>query len=280
MIKTILVALDPDTDTPVATRHAAAIASRCGAEVTGLAVVDMGSIESDTRGGGIGSMYLMDELRKNMTTEAREVARSLIQAFEGAMRDAGVRFDAHVTEGVPFERIVDDMKYHDLLVVGNEPHFFYSHPEEKTQTLSRVVQQGVAPVLVVRDDYQTVDSVLLAYDGSDPAARTVQQFAHLAPFGTDIELEVLHVYESGKEGEAELMLRLVKDYLAHHGFEARTTTVQGADPADLIVEHATRSGADAVAVGSHSVSKLRQMAFGSTTASLLDHAPVPLFLYH
>ena len=59
MIKKILVALDPDMDTPVATRYAADIAQRHDAEVTGLAVVDMGSIEASSRGGGIGSMYLM-----------------------------------------------------------------------------------------------------------------------------------------------------------------------------------------------------------------------------
>ena len=41
MIKKILVALDADSDTPVATRYAADIARRYAAEVTGLAVVDM-----------------------------------------------------------------------------------------------------------------------------------------------------------------------------------------------------------------------------------------------
>ena len=40
MIKKILVALDLDTDTPVATRYALDIAERYGASLTGLAVVD------------------------------------------------------------------------------------------------------------------------------------------------------------------------------------------------------------------------------------------------
>ena len=106
MIKKILVALDADTDTPVATRYAADIARRHNAEVTGLAVVDMGSIEASSRGGGIGSMYLMEKLQENLTAEARSVARQLTGEFNAAMKDSGVGFDAQVEEGVPFERSV------------------------------------------------------------------------------------------------------------------------------------------------------------------------------
>jgi len=207
MIKTILVALDPDTDTPVATRHAGEIAKRYDADVTGLAVIDMGSIEAGTRGGGIGSMYLMDDLRKNLTDEARDKAHDLIAEFADAMDAMNVRYDAHVKEGVPFERIVEDAKYHDLVVVGREPHFFYSHPEEKTETLERAVREAVAPVFVVSDVYQPIERVLIAYDGSDPSARTLQRYVHLCPFGRDATLELIHVYPHGGKDDAELMPR-------------------------------------------------------------------------
>ena len=39
MLKRILVALDPDQDTPVATRYARELALRHGAHVSGLAVL-------------------------------------------------------------------------------------------------------------------------------------------------------------------------------------------------------------------------------------------------
>ena len=63
MIKRILVALDTDSDTPSATRYATEIASRYDAELTGLAVVDTGSIDAGSRGGGVGSMYYAEKLR-------------------------------------------------------------------------------------------------------------------------------------------------------------------------------------------------------------------------
>ncbi len=147
MIKKILVALDPDSDTPVATQYAVEIARRYDAEVTGLAVVDMGSIETSTRGGGIGSMYYGEQLRKKLTASARATAQELIEAFVRAMEGTGVRHGELVQEGVPFRRIVEDMNYHDLLVVGRDPHFFYSHPEKETETLARVVKETIGPTL-------------------------------------------------------------------------------------------------------------------------------------
>lgn len=55
MIKRILVALDPDNDTPVATRYAIRLAKRFDASVTGLAIVDKSNIDSAIVLGGYGT---------------------------------------------------------------------------------------------------------------------------------------------------------------------------------------------------------------------------------
>lgn len=279
MIKRILVALDPDSDTPVATRYAVDIARRFDAEVVGLAVVDMGHIEAGARGGGIGSMYYADKLRESLTAEARDAARQLIEAFRGSLEDTGVRYTQHVEEGVPFQRIVEDMKYHDLLIVGDDPHFFYSRPKQRTETLGRVVKETVAPTLIVEKTFQPVERVLIAYDGSPPSARTMQRFANLQPFGTNVQVHILTIYK-GDSREAELLLGLAEEYLRAHGFEAESSAQKGDDPDEQIVDCINQFGADIVVAGAHSVSKIKQLAFGSTTASLLNNSPVPLFLHH
>jgi len=280
MIKKILVALDPDTDTPVATRYAQTIARRYDAQVTGVAVVDMGSIEASTRGGGIGSMYLMEKLQKDLTEEARTVARQLTQQFEVAMQGSGVSFDVQVEEGAPFKRIVEDMKYHDLLVVGRDPHFFYSHPEQKTKTLVQIVRETIAPTLVVPDAHRAVERVVIAYDASPAAARAMRRFVHLKPFGTDVQVEIINVHDKGSTEGAELTLTMAKGYVDSHGYTAHTTGVMGTDVSNEILHFAQNHGADLLVAGAHSVSKFRKIAFGSTTASLLSDATLPLFLDH
>lgn len=278
MIKKILVALDLDLDTPVATRYAIEIARRYNASITGLAVVDTEHIASESRGGGIGSMYYAEKMRKGLTQETRQRAQELLHEFGESVKDKDVKFVEHIKEGVPYEQIVDEMKYHDLFIVGKDPHFFYGHPKQRTQTLARVVKAIIGPALVVGEEYRTVDRVLVAYDGSPASARTMRRFVHHQPFGTGMKIDVLNIYGSGGATASELLLRQALEYMQSHGFDAQPISRGGDHPGEEIVAYARAIDADLIVAGSHSVSKVSKMFFGSTTASLLDDIPVALYL--
>lgn len=285
MIKRILVALDPDQDTPIATRYAAEVARRYDAAVSGLAVVDTAHIAREIGpGGAIGATYYLEQSRKRKVDEAREAGQTLVADFEAALEEAGVRHGERLEEGVPSQRVIEEMKYCDLLVVGRTPHFFYDQPERETQTLAKIVKRGVAPTLVVGDQYRAVERVLLAYDGSDPAARTLQRFAQLQPFGRDLSVHLVNVHAGDTKGasrHSELLLRLACQFLSAHGFERVVeTSMAGGAPAERLLEQAERVGSDLIVVGAHSVSAVRRMAFGSTTHTLLETCMLPLFLFH
>lgn len=279
MIKRVLVALDPDSDTPVAIRYAAEIAGRYDAEVTGLAVVDLGEIESGIRGGQAGSMYYAEKLRASWTEETRAKAQDLVRDFTQALEGSGIAHSNVVAEGVPFEWIVEDLKYHDLLVIGKDPHFFYSNPTQETEILARVIDVSAAPALVVGTEHRPVRRVLVAYDGSAAAARTLKAFVHLQPFGAEVAVELVTVVEDDPEA-SRLTLGLAQGYLQAHGFDVQTTTLSGGKTSRLISDHAVASDADVIVVGAKPVSALRRLAFGSTTADLLRHSPRPLFMHH
>ncbi len=280
MIRRILLPLDADDDTNVAIHYAVDIARRHDAEITGMAVVDTQGIEGSSTGGGIGSFYYAEKLRDRLTTETRETAQQLIRSFSEAMETAGIRSRNEVEEGVPFERIVEEAKYADLLIVGRNPHFFYGHPNERTETLARVVKESGCPVLTVLDPVKPVERVLVAYDGSDAAARTVRQFAQLKPFGDSVAVHVLTVAKNARdEGDAQIHLANLRSFLEAHDLPTTTTFATGI-PFEQIRAHADSTGADAILAGAHAVSKLKRFAFGSTTASLIENESRPLFLHH
>lgn len=278
MIKKILVALDPDSDTLVATRYATDIASRYSASVTGVAVVDLGSIEADTRGGGIGSFYYAEKLREKLTSETRARARELINAYEKAMENSGVVHSVMVQEGVPFERIIEDMKYHDLLLIGKEPHFFYGHPKADTpHTLARVVKNTVAPTVVVGQSYTAIRRIVIAYDGSPASARSVRDFVYMMPFGRDVDIHAINVY-SKDAAESELTLSLLSEFLVAHGVDAETASIKSTDPKESILDYCRNVEGDLLVAGAHSVSGIKRIAFGSLTEELLKGFPVPMFI--
>lgn len=282
MIKKILVALDPDDDTEIATGHAIDVARRHEASVTGLALIDVGEIAERVAGTG-SAVYYAEQLRDQFTAESREKARELVSSFESSVREAGVEFGEQIEEGVPVERLKEDMKYHDLLVIGKEFHFFYPRPKEETRTLDEVVKEGVAPVLITGDALRSIDRVLVAYDGSPASARTLQRFAQLRPFGTDLRLEIVHVRgPSQKEKkESALLLDLASTYAEAHGFDhVETNSMFGDDPADRLTRYCDAEGVDLVVAGAHAVSRVQRWMFGSTTEALLAEHSVPLFVSH
>lgn len=285
MIKRILVALDLDPDTPVATRYAIKLGETFNASLTGLAIVDIEQIYSEVGGGGIGTIYYADQLRQHMTEQSREKAGKLLESFQQMTQDSGVKHAGHMGEGVPYERIVEDMKYHDLLVIGRESHFFFNRPEKETKTVARLVKKGTAPTLIVMQGYQPVEKVLIACDGSAASARAVQWFVQLEPFGKDIRIDLIHICDTGDEAiadESKLLLRLNSDFLKAHGYKEINQVLldKNGSNGDIIIDYIKENGMDLVVVGAHSYNAIKRVTFGSTTHDLVKGSPVPLFLSH
>jgi len=286
MLKRILVVLDFDSDTSTATRYAIEIAHRVDAEVTGLALVDRKGIKAEASGAGLGAMYYAEKLQDKLSDEARAQARHLLREFAAELDRAGVRHTSnHVEDGVPFNRIVEDMKYHDLLIAGHESHFFYPDRDKRTRTMDEVVEKGAAATLVVEDEYRPIRRVIVAYDRSVSAARAMQKFAELAPLDKEnLEIEIVNVRGDGGDdarAESELMIGLAKSYLDAHGFTSvETTSIPGGRAKERLLGHATRTRADLIVAGAHSQSGIKEFFFGSTTSGLIEDAEIPLFLYH
>jgi nucleotide-binding universal stress UspA family protein len=219
-------------------------------------------------------------MQEGLTSEAHKQARTLLDAFTETARNAGVDYEEHIRQGMPFHRIIDEMKFHDLLVMGETPHYFYSQPQQRTRTLARVVRDTVAPTLIIREEREPpVERTLIAFDGGGSSVRALHAFAQLRPFGTEIPVTLLHVHDDLPDASSRL-LKQAHGYLEAHGFTAETTSVDGKAPHKEINAHAKEAKADVVVAGARSVSRLRRLAFGSNTAPLLEECPAALFLHH
>lgn len=282
MIKRILVALDPDEDTPLATRYAIELAKRTEASITGLAPVDTTRIASEVGGTSIGPAYYAEDLHKEMTESSMKKAGELLESFSDRVSKAGLRDITTIGEGMAHERIAEEAKYHDLLLIGRETHFFYNRPDEDTHTLAKVLKVATAPILVITEAYREVDKVVIAHDGSAACARALQWFIHLNPFGKDIEMHVVHACDLDNQtitDKTKLLLHLVSNYLKTHNFNNIVTRLlDKGKTGDRIIGYIRETGADMVIMGAHSMSALRRLTIGSTTHDMVENSPVPLFI--
>ncbi|WP_234571787.1 universal stress protein [Rhodohalobacter sp. 614A] len=282
MIKRILIALDPDEDTPIATQYAISLAERNDASVTGLAVVDTSNIYPTGIIGDPDQTHHARNLWEELTDNSRNVAGRLLEKFESSVEKSGVRYTAITQEGASYDRIIEGMKYHDLLVVGRDSHFFYNEPKQETKTLAQVVKNGVSPTLIVTHHFEEVHKVLIAFDGSRPASRSLKSFAHLSPFGKDLEIELLHISKTDNddsESSSETILDFANDYLLEHDFKNVTQKFMAGDKiSEAILKRRKEIGADLIVLGAHAVSAIKRLTFGSTTHELITKTDSPLFM--
>ena len=185
-----------------------------------------------------------------------------------------------VEEGVPFERIIEDMKYHDLLLVGCDPHFFYGHPKKRTNTLAGVFHNTVGPTIVVPKKHRDVGRVLIATNGENSASRAIRRFVELKPFGEDLVVELLFVHDMEDQADAEFHLQMTKDYLSAHGFKARVHSMSNGSSADLILEKAREMDADLIVAGSKTSRGVKGYGLSKTTQALTDQEEVAVFVEH
>lgn len=282
MIKRILVALDPDGDTPVATRFAIRLARKFNASITGLAVVDISNLPASIGIGGYGTEIVGRHIWTEMADDTRVVAEKLLKQFKQTAEKEGVRYSDIKRQGASSDLIIEETKYHDLLVAGRDSHFFYNQPDKDTQTLAKVVKGGYAPVLVVTDEYRDVEKIMIAFDGSGPASRTLKSFVHLLPYGKDIEIEMVNVAEGNSIEEmdrASVILKQAENYLKEHHFSYITKVVlERGLPGERILNRQLEKSPDLVLMGAHSVSALARTAFGSTTHYMISSSQGALFL--
>lgn len=282
MIKRIVVALDPDEDTHVATKYAIRLAKRFDASLTGLAVVDKSNIDAAISLGGYGTELYGHQIWSEMADETREIAEQLLENFRNSAEKEGVRYRNLKKHGASYELIIEEMKYHDLLVVGRDTRFFYNEPDLDSDTLAKVVKGGVAPTLVVTDQYKDVEKILVAFDGSAPAAKTLKSFVHLLPYGKDIEIELVNIAEGESIEDMDrssAILKQAENYLREHNFSYITKILlEKGNPGERIIERQVEKNPDLVLLGAHSVSALRRATFGSTTHHMITKSQGPLFL--
>lgn len=283
MIKRILVALDRNEDTPLATRYAINIAKAFNASLTGLASVDLPTINSVVGGGGIGTIHFARQLKSQLTKDSRQAAETLLKNFKRLVEASDLAHSKFMFEGVPHDRIIEESKYHDLVVIGRKSHFFDNRPELETKTLASIVKKGTGPTLMVTEEYRPIKRVVIAHDGSKASACALQWFIQLEPFGRDIEIDIVFACNKEKKETAdkgEQVLSLAYDYLEVHGYTKMNKVLlhEKGGAAKQVIIHVNETGSDLVVIGAHSSSAIRRLTFGSVTRELVKNSPVPLFM--
>lgn len=222
------------------------------------------------------------DLIESARAESTQVAEAATKRFADKAKRAGVEVETRVHEvlmgGIP-QSFIASARLADLLIIGQENP---DAPEPLRDLLiETALFEGNAPVLVVpyipRPELK-FGKVLIAWDGSRPAARAVRNALLFLEAGT--AATILMVGDAAKQpGQPGADLAT---WLARHHLNIDIATMPSVDIpiAASILNYATDNGFDLLVMGAYGHSWVREALIGGATRDILKTMTVPVLMAH
>ncbi len=279
MIHRVLVAFDGSPASESALSIACSISGLTASELIGLFVEDSARFFQETFG-----MSLIQKLAGEMTTptplppeQIAEVERVIEEESSGlALRFKDYCEKSRVVgrflsiKGNPEEVIAECARSVDFVVIGSCGECSLNlGSEHSVTTINSLLRNTSRPVLVVPEEALGESRLVIAYDGSLAAERTLRAAAE---FAETSELETVHLItiSSSNESGAELQ-RPAVEYLKAYDIEVVPVILTG-KPAEEIIKYAEKVDASVVALGAFGSNRIKEALFGSVTTEILSNS--------
>jgi nucleotide-binding universal stress UspA family protein len=280
-LKDILLHLDSYPDpTPVeAVDWAIGFAGLLQARLTALAVKVRFPVHSNRIANyliGLSGMARQEE-EKSATR-----CRDLLQQFEAKARAAGV-FESGSLDSAGIYDVGGQVAAHartrDICILP-----LAARADALGSVAETVTFEAGRPVVIVQPKANgnaavRLDTVVVAWDGSRPAARAVADAMPLLGRARAVHiLTVLHEKEDAISGLGAELVR----HLGVHGIEARVDEIdaKGSSIGAVLGEYVRSLPADLLVMGAYGHSRVREFLLGGATQSVLSAPPVPILLSH
>lgn len=280
----LLCAIDASTYGPSLCDHAAWFATRMGASVDILHVLDRaetGAASGLDLSGSVGlgaSEVLLEQLAR-----ADEARAQAAQAHGRAMLEGAARrlTEAGVTEvglihrhGEVAQTIIDLEAAFDLVIIGKRGEGRNFEEGRLGAKVERVVRGSVRPILVAPRVFMPITRVLVAFDGGASATKALNHVLE-SPAFAGLEIVVAIVGDPGAQRDARV--EAARALLA--GREgASIKTLQG-DVETTLKGELRQGQGDLLVMGAYGHSRIRELFLGSTTTAMVRTGKVPVLLF-
>ncbi len=277
MVKSILLAIDGSAYTEFVLRYGVNLAKTFDAHLRVLTVVDVRFFEWAVAIGveGFAPVLPSTAFQEESQKILEEKADRVLERASELLKKEGVPFTVEKESGSPVEVICEKVKVADLLVMGARGEFEKWSDKMLGATFESVSRLSIKPIFVVHKAFEPLDSLLLAYDGSENSNRALPWAGFWAE-KLQAPLTVLTV-EDDPESARKIVDEAVA-YLNAYQIPQLTPLTKGGDAAETIVATARELGVKAIIMGSYGHSRIREAILGSTTVQVMRKSPVPVLM--
>ena len=274
-VKTILVHLANDDQSPARLSAAAGLARRLSAHLTALYVTTPAHMPAAVTGRGASSAYLAEA-----TAIAQEKAEKMRGTVIEAMRREGMSIELEIVDGEPVEAIASESRFADIAIVGQSPSLTLDsvialHPMEDlplaTACPCLVLPHGITPSATIGR------RVVLGWKDTRTTARAMHDAVPMLESAESVLLLAIH-----EDGGPDATADAAAAYLARHGIpvEVRVQRAPDGDAGPTLIAAAAAAKADMLVMGAFGHSRWREIVFGGATNHVIRHMTVPVLFAH
>ncbi len=165
----------------------------------------------------------------------------------------------------------------DLTILGKRGENADFASKHLGANLERILRSSHKPCLVTPRDFQPIERLLIAYDGSKSCQKILQFLLEL-PIFQGLELHLLTVVKKAEDENASTQLQEAESQVKSAGFNPICTLLQG-ESEKVISKYVTDENINLLLMGAYGHSRIRKLVIGSTTAQTLRSSHIPVFLF-
>jgi nucleotide-binding universal stress UspA family protein len=277
MIRAILVGLDGSAYSDAAVELGLRWAKRFDCLLVGVGVLDEPRIRGPEPITAVGGHYYT--AYDVQMASARRLVEGPLERFAMRAVEAQVPHKQLEDIGLPCQEILREAERYDIILLGQKTYFHCLSQTPDRDTMDHLLRNTVRPVVAVPQILGSGNGILVAYDGSQEAARALGAFipTGLHQLG---EVTVISVDVESKVKAAKAADRAV-EYLKLHDIDAKAHPVVSLlPPGKVVLEEAKKVRAELIVMGAKGRSKIREFFLSSVTQRALCESPIPLFMFH
>ena len=278
-MKKILIPIDSSDYSKTALKYGLYIAKYLEAGLIGLHVIDIKVVQGPLLGeiafySGLPAYY---EFVPKIEEALQKRGGKLLDNFRETCEKSGVRPEVKIMKGLIDDVIIAEGEKADwTLLAKRGEHVHLTQGAILGSTAEAVARKSRKPVLITPKDFQEIESMGIAYDGSGPAENALQLAADLSE-KTKWPLTILMVTED--HDLADRLSAKIESTLEGRELDSEVIILQGREDREIL-KFIQEGAVELMIMGAFGRGRVKELLLGSTTAQVIRKSTIPVLLTH
>jgi len=277
MTMKMLIPADGSDNSNIALEYGIYIAPKFDATITGLHVIDVSLIQGPiiTDISGAVGMPPYDGFFEAIETSLNEKAQFILKDFQERCKKNGIVAEVKKTIGKIDQIIVEEAQNVDLVLMAKKgEHFHLKEGGLLGSVAEAVVRHCGKPVMVTPEIFHEIESMGIAYDGSEPAKKALKLSLEISSQAA-WPLTVVIITADAKK--TDKLCTEAEELAGRYSADCAIITLQGKE-SEEILKFIREGSVELMVMGAYGHNRLRELFLGSTTTNVIRKSSIPVLL--